>query len=174
MDWIYLAQDKAQYRLNTVKKLWGFHKIGGDFLSTWGNISFWTKTLLHGVSIPWSWNTGFFRGSLLYSLTSMPFVKINGVLCYGTTSTLIPLEVTWGSSTNAHILIPFELQVLKLNLTFIDQVFIRCGVHKAHIDNVKYQETTLRAATTSWRISFPAKSSSEKIGGRQILYRSVK
>jgi len=116
MDWIYLAQDKAQYRLNTVKKLWGFHKIGGDFLSTWGNISFWTKTLLHGVSIPWSWNTGFFRGSLLYSLTSMPFVQINGVLCYGTTSTPIPLEVTWGSSTNAHILIPFELQVLKLTL----------------------------------------------------------
>jgi hypothetical protein len=88
-----MAQDKVKWLLNTVKETSGFHKIGGDFLSSWVAEEA-SAAELHAVSIPWRSNTRFSRGSLLHSFTSTPFVQTDRPLCSSTRKAFVPHEGT--------------------------------------------------------------------------------
>jgi len=119
LDLIYLAQVKAQYRVNTVNKLWGSIKLEGTSWAAEETSASEQRLCYMELVFREAETQDFFVALSCTPLlpcplftSIVPFVMARRELSY-----LLRLQVpTWGTGTNVHILIPFELQVLKLTL----------------------------------------------------------
>ena len=115
----------------------------------------------------------------------MHFVQINRTLCSGTRITVVPLVGTCTDVRHWYQRAYFNtvwVTGTKIDSALTDHILMRCGIHKAHFDKVKSQESTLRLRTTwhtgwtqcldaknSWRNTLTSKPSSGRTGGCQIL-----